>query len=292
MHARPTIWPRCFALLGVSFIIAAATILVKAPLRMLFGLPGEAEEDGTGKVVLITGASRGLGAEFAAQYARSGWTVLAASRSGTLPAMLRLSDIGDVLPVKLDVLEPSQISDLAADLERRGLHVNLLINNAGIAPDRDATLSNVDYDAWELTLKTNVLGAHRVTAALMPALARSGPAFKVAFISSSLSSISDLLGEALPEDLTSTEVSYRSSKAALNMACACIAVELRSTHPRASVSVLNPGWVDTDMGSRHGTVTPPLKPPTVVAGMRRVISGLDARQSGAFLSWEGEREAW
>ena len=82
------------------------------------------------------------------------------------------------------------------------------------------------------------------------------------------------------------------SKAALNMATACIAVELRRTHPEAACCVLDPGWVNTDMGSKGGVVKPPLEPPEVVAGMIATIEALTKDRSGAFLSWQGEAVPW
>ena len=88
------------------------------------------------KVVLVTGASRGLGAEFCIQFAKSGWTVLASTRDGSLPDSL--VGIGGVTPVKIDLLSVTSITALAEDLDRQGRHIDLLINNAGIALDRNA----------------------------------------------------------------------------------------------------------------------------------------------------------
>ena len=236
--------------------------------------------------VLITGASRGLGAEFCRRYASREWRVIACSRGGELPPGC---GHGNVEAVKLNVTSPADVAGLAAGLE--GRTIDVLINNAGVALDRKANLASVSYDDWKTTLDTNVFGTHRVTAALLPALARSGPAFKIVALSSRLGSVGNTLAP-LAYDLQSTDVSYRSSKAALNMAIACISVELRSSHPDACCAVLDPGWVNTDMGSKGGIVTPPLEPPTVVEGMMKTIDALSKEQSGAFLSWQGEVVPW
>ena len=82
------------------------------------------------------------------------------------------------------------------------------------------------------------------------------------------------------------QVSYRTSKAALNMVVACVAVEWRKTHEDACVVALHPGWVDTDMGSRGGTVKPPLEAPEVVAGIIAVVDDLSAADTGKFLDWK------
>eukprot|EP00747_Dinoflagellata_sp_TGD_P029548 gnl/TRDRNA2_/TRDRNA2_133978_c0_seq1.p1 gnl/TRDRNA2_/TRDRNA2_133978_c0~~gnl/TRDRNA2_/TRDRNA2_133978_c0_seq1.p1 ORF type:complete len:245 (-),score=50.64 gnl/TRDRNA2_/TRDRNA2_133978_c0_seq1:112-846(-) len=239
---------------------------------------------------LVTGASRGLGLEFCVQLAAAGWRVIAATRSGKLPDAL--CNTPDVEPVVLDVTSPESITALGLSFENRGLELDLLVNNAGVALDRDANLGAVDYEAWMATLQTNVLGSHRVTAMALPSLARtSGGAFKIANVSSRLGSISQALGPTA-FDLASTDVSYRSSKAALNMATACIAIELRKTHPQAAVCALDPAWVNTDMGSKGGKVKPPLEPPEVVAGMLRAINALKPEQSGSFISFEGKVVPW
>lgn len=240
------------------------------------------------RTVLITGASRGLGAECCRQYAQSGWAVIAASRGGRLPPGCE-EHAASIEAATLDITSPDDVSALAATLE--GHAIDVLVNNAGVALDRDANLGEVDYDAWRRTLDTNVLGAHRVVAALLPALARSGPGFKIVSVSSRLGSVGNTLAP-LAYDLRSTDVSYRTSKAALNMATACIAVELRRTHPEAACCVLDPGWVNTDMGSKGGVVKPPLEPPEVVAGMIATIEALTKDRSGAFLSWQGEAVPW
>merc|ERR1719161_2939266 len=178
----------------------------------------------------------------------------------------------------LDVTCPESVAALGASFEKQGKVLNLLINNAGVALDREANLCAVNYEAWLTTLQTNVLGSHRVTATVLPSLARtSGGAFKIANVSSRLGSITAALGPT-PFDLASTDVSYRSSKAALNMAAACIAIELRKIHPQAAVCTLDPGWVNTDMGSKGGKVKPPMEPPEVVKGMLKVIDELQPEQ--------------
>lgn len=241
------------------------------------------------RTVLITGASRGLGAEFVKQYVGAGWHVIAACRSGQLPAEYSGSS-SVVEALKLDVTSSNDISAAAAALSDRS--IDLLINNAGVALDRKANLAEVNYDAWTESLNTNVLGTHRVTAALLPALARSGPSFKIVCVTSRLGSIANTLAP-LAYDLQSTDVSYRSSKAALNMSAACIAVELRKLHPEALICVLDPGWVNTDMGSKGGIVKPPLEPPEVIAGMMGVIETLTVSEhNGAFLNWKGEPTPW
>ena len=63
---------------------------------------------------------------------------------------------------------------------------------------------------------------------------------------------------------------------------------LRAADPELTGAVLHPGWVSTDMGGPGA----PVKPGDSVAGMRRVIAGLKAKDSGAFFAFDGERLPW
>ncbi len=85
-------------------------------------------------------------------------------------------------------------------------------------------------------------------------------------------------------DCTGGTVPYRMSKAAANMFTKCLAADWRDV----TVISLHPGWVQTDMGGKMA----PLKPEDSVAGMRRVIAGLTAKDSGKFLSFKGEELRW
>ena len=81
-------------------------------------------------------------------------------------------------------------------------------------------------------------------------------------------------------------IAYRSSKAALNMANKCAALELAGRG--ISCIVMSPGWVRTDMGGAQAT----LSPEQSVAAMRRVIGALGVRDSGRFLNYDGREYSW
>ncbi|EOD35722.1 hypothetical protein EMIHUDRAFT_252553 [Emiliania huxleyi CCMP1516] len=199
---------------------------------------------------LVTGASRGLGLEWCRQLSDKGWTVYAACRAG--PAAPALAPL-NVTPVMLDVADPASVAGLAAALE--GVDLDLLVNNAGIRPDEcgpDKTLGEMDYSAMEATrraagklchgpfkinilaqavLATNTIGPMRVLSACLPALKRAG-AFKVLNVSSGLGSCS-LAAHTRRAfgNIAATDLAYRSSKAALNMATALAALELGEPRP-------------------------------------------------------------
>jgi NAD(P)-dependent dehydrogenase (short-subunit alcohol dehydrogenase family) len=150
--------------------------LLALPIVLLTGnllarqaeLPAPAEITAArSRTVLITGANRGIGLEFARQYAAAGWRVIGTARKPDAAAELHALT---AQVVQLDVSDPSSVDRLASDLA--GTPIDLLINNAGIQPLM-WKLAEVDFDAFERGLAVNTVGPVRVTRALLPNL-RSG----------------------------------------------------------------------------------------------------------------------
>jgi NAD(P)-dependent dehydrogenase (short-subunit alcohol dehydrogenase family) len=105
--------------------------------------------------VLITGASRGIGREFADQFTADGWRVIATCRD---PGQY------DGEAHALDVTDATSVAALGRAMA--GETIDLLINNAGIYGPRNLPFDALDYDAWEQVLRTNLMGPMRVAAAL------------------------------------------------------------------------------------------------------------------------------
>src|SRR5690606_27135304 len=122
--------------------------------------------------VLITGANRGLGLEFARQYCEDGHRVFAACRDpDTAEELRRLS--GARLSVhRLDVGDPASIERLADELSEPS--IDILINNAGINGPKRQRFGDIDYPGFEHTLRINTLGPLRVCEAFVDNVARSG----------------------------------------------------------------------------------------------------------------------
>jgi NAD(P)-dependent dehydrogenase (short-subunit alcohol dehydrogenase family) len=218
--------------------------------------------------ILITGAGRGLGFELARQYAADGWRVIGTVRSAqaTLPAGVE-RHIADV--TRIDHIK-------ALGKELRGVPLDVLFCNAGISGKRGMALGSFDYTSWEEVLRVNVLGAAAVTEALVENVAASERK-AIAMMSSRLGSIAESNGMTLP---------YATSKAALNMLVKGLAATVASKG--IIVVALSPGWVRTDMGGAGA----PLAPEASVAGLRKVIAGLRAADSGKFLSYDGTPIPW
>jgi NAD(P)-dependent dehydrogenase (short-subunit alcohol dehydrogenase family) len=227
---------------------------------------------------LITGANRGLGLEFARQYLADGWQVYAACRDlSSASELRRLADESDrrLRIMALDVTNPATIKAAAAELD--GQAIDLLLNNAGVMGARGQTIGNIDYEAWRTVLDANTMGPTRVSEAFVDHVARSKRKLIVT-LTSGMGSLAD--------NTSGGSIAYRSSKAAVNMVMRSLAIDLA---PRGvTCVVINPGWVRTDMGGSHATLTPTES----VTRLRVLIETLEPAQSGKFFNYNGREYAW
>lgn len=218
--------------------------------------------------VLITGANRGLGLEFASQYSADGWQVIATARDP--------SDSDDLnrLNVHVEQLDMQDLDAVTAFAVRVGAPLDLFISNAGTwIPD--AAVDAEDGRAWADMFVVNTIAPYLLARSLFRQVAATPG--KLIAITSRMGSISDSSGGYVP---------YRTSKAALNMAWHALAVEARPLGIVAAV--LNPGWVKTRMGGPSA----PMLPKDSVANMRRTIDQLGPEQSGGFFNHDGSAIAW
>ena len=221
--------------------------------------------------IMITGASRGLGLEFARQFYSEECRVIATCRNPKKAN--ELNSIGDIDVHSLDVTDDKSVANLADKL--RGENIDILINNAGVIGQRDG-FGRLDYDIWAETMDTNVFGPMRVAEAFRDNVMNSYKK-QMIFITSRMGSIT----EAVPNAYV-----YRSSKAALNMAVKCLSVELEQ---QGLIAVLfHPGHVQTDMGGQAA----PVMPHTSIEGMKNQIVALTRDDNGRFLSYDGHQIPW
>ena len=221
--------------------------------------------------IMITGASRGLGLEFARQFYSEECRVIATCRNPKKAN--ELNAIGDIDVHSLDVTDDKSVANLADKL--RGENIDILINNAGVIGQRDG-FGRLDYDIWAETMDTNVFGPMRVAEAFRDNVMNSEKK-QMIFITSRMGSIT----EAVPNAYV-----YRSSKAALNMAVKCLSVELEQ---QGLIAVLfHPGHVQTDMGGQAAPVTPQKS----IEGMKDQIVALTHDDNGRFLSYDGHQIPW
>ncbi|MCH7635477.1 MAG: SDR family oxidoreductase [Proteobacteria bacterium] len=223
--------------------------------------------------VLITGANRGIGLEFARQYAEAGYRVHAACR--TPESADALGSLGKGVKLHaLDVTDHAGIEALAAGLE--GEAIDIVINNAGIYGDQQE-LGKIDYAAWEEVMRVNTLAPLKMAECFLPHL-EAGKMKMIASLTSRMGSIAE-------NDAGGVYI-YRSSKAALNAAARSLALDLA---PRGiTVIVFHPGWVKTDMGGAGALIDAE----TSVGGMRAVIKGAGPKDSGRFFNYDGTEVPW
>ena len=223
------------------------------------------------QTILIVGATRGLGLEFARQYSAEGARVLATHRRPEDAERLRALGAE---PLLLDVNDAAQVAGLARQLD--GVALDVAVVNAGVLGSRSAGLAPPPADEFDAVMHTNVLAPMRLLALLAEPLTTAHG--RVAVISSRMGSVA-LAG-------TSSSWLYRASKAALNMVLKVASGELGA---RGVICLaLHPGWVRTDMGGANADIDVV----TSVTGMRQVIADAGPQDNGAFFDYAGEALPW
>lgn len=225
-------------------------------------MPSEPEPGGLRSLVLVVGASRGIGLGLVRAYADAGWRVHATTREPEAPGALGEVP-GDVVLHGFDVRDaPEALLDAVGDKA-----IDLLVHNAGVS-GRGAKRDEV--------MQVNGEAPIRVAEAFLDLIAKSRER-KLVLMTSQLGARRGGRGSLGP---------YGESKAALND-------RFRERAPAwaergISAIVMHPGWVRTDMGGRNAS----LSVEESVAGMRLVFDGLGPGQHGRFLTWEGEEHPW
>lgn len=207
--------------------------------------------------IVITGASRGIGAALAALYKDAGEEVIGTARGAGAEAAL-------------DVTDPASHATFATQLKDRPL--DLLICNAGVYLDKGDDLeTGFGADLWAQSFATNVTGAFLTVQALLPNL-RAASGAKIAIIASQMGSSTRAPGGSYI---------YRASKAAAINLGRNLAVDLKPEG--IAVGIYHPGWVRTDMGGDQGEISVAES----AQGLAQRIAALDLAQTGAFETWDG-----
>jgi NAD(P)-dependent dehydrogenase (short-subunit alcohol dehydrogenase family) len=207
--------------------------------------------------ILITGASRGIGAGLAAKYAEMGRDVIGTGRSVTAQ-------------LQLDVTRPSSHAEMAQTLGDRA--IELLVCNAGVYLDKGADIeTGYGADLWAQSFATNVTGVFLTIQALLPHLRRAGSA-KIAIISSQMGS---------SERAPGGSYIYRASKAAVLNLGRNLAADLKGQG--IAVGIYHPGWVRTDMGGDSAAISVE----EAVTGLAARFDALSLATTGCFETWDG-----
>ena len=189
--------------------------------------------DLTGRIALVTGASRGIGRAIATKLAAQGATVIGAARgtnaAATVDAILAAG--GKAEAASADVSDSGAIEQLVAGtLERHG-RIDVLVNNAGIA--KDQLLLRMKRDDWDAVIATNLTAAFALTQAVLKPMIRQR--------SGRIICISSVVGQGG----NAGQANYAASKAGLIGFAKSVAQEVASRN--ITVNVVAPGLIETDM---------------------------------------------
>ncbi|GAA0763814.1 SDR family oxidoreductase [Ideonella azotifigens] len=221
------------------------------------------------RAVLVIGASRGIGLELVRQYREAGAQVVATARDDA--GLARLHALG-AKGLRLDVTSAASVSGLAWQVD--GECFDVAIVNAGVYGPQTSGLQSPTAADFDQVMHTNVLGPMQVLPQMLDALA---PGARVGVLSSRMGSIGTRASSA--------GWLYRASKAAVNSVLADTALALKG---KAFCCALHPGWVRTEMGGSGADISPEES----AAGIRQVLTGLDAKRHGGFYDYSGATIPW
>jgi NAD(P)-dependent dehydrogenase (short-subunit alcohol dehydrogenase family) len=192
------------------------------------------------RIILITGANRGIGRELAAQLAAAGDTVLLSARDEAAAKTAAAEIGGDIHPIQLDTSDLASISAAAKKIESDFGRLDVLVNNVGGIYDYGQKASTADLAVASQALEVNFFSAWRVTQATLPLL-RKAQGARIVNVSSEVASL-ERMGAAVP--------AYATSKTALNALTRVFAAELADEG--ITVHAASPGWTATELGGEGG----------------------------------------
>ncbi|MEM7183883.1 MAG: SDR family oxidoreductase [Spirochaetota bacterium] len=243
------------------------------------------------KLALVTGAYKGLGLEFTRQLARQDYTVILTARklAKAEQAAETLQQAGlEVIAKAVDVAEEQQIIALAQEVEKEFGRLDLLVNNAGINskddPDpaiaeKSTLLAKLDPDEILRHVRINSISPILMVKHFRKLLNQTEKPLVL--------SISSWLGSITEKNSRRGHYGYCTSKTALNMMNRALSLEIEE---EGIISVVvNPGWVQTDMGGQKASLTPEQS----VRGMiENVINKVTITDTGKFFQWDGTIHPW
>ena len=182
------------------------------------------------KTVLITGASRGIGAAAAKEFSKKGWHVVINYNKNKEKALALAKELGATV-FQADISKSDEVINMYSSLKGQGIHVGAIVNNAGVSSS--GLFVDISESEWDEMFAINTKGAFLVTKAFLPDM--------LSRHSGSIVNISSIWGETG----AAAEVCYSASKAALIGMTKALAKELAPSGIR--VNCICPGCIDTAM---------------------------------------------
>ena len=228
--------------------------------------------------VMIVGATRGIGLELTKQYADEGNTVIACARDLNAASQLDelASGLENIKIEELDIAEASSIESASGRIGKESIDSIIIVAGYVGGMPENQTIDNIDIDEWHRTLNINTIGPLLVAKAFKENLSSSGNG-NFMILSSQLAASTWPMGGMYV---------YSTTKAAVSKVGQILALDW-SQEP-ITVSIMHPGWVQTDMGGPAAEITAEES----ASGIRNVISGLKKEDSGNFYKWNGEIHPW
>ena len=226
--------------------------------------------------VMIVGATRGIGLELVRQYAVQGDNVIACARDTSEASLLEelASSHSNVTIEQLDVAQSESVNAAA---ERIGdVAIDTVIVVAGVVGGMRQSIDDLDLEAWHEAFSANTIGPIMVARAFKTNLVASG-AGNLMILSSQLGASTWPFGGMYI---------YSTTKAAVGKAAKILSIDWKEDP--IIVSVMHPGYVQTDMGGPNAEITPEES----ASGIRSVIGNLSAEDSGNFYKWNGDIHPW
>jgi NAD(P)-dependent dehydrogenase (short-subunit alcohol dehydrogenase family) len=198
----------------------------------------------TNKRVLVTGGNRGIGLAIAQGLIALNYEVIITARSLDAAQQAAEKLGAKAIPLELDVSDDNSIDSAIATLTQQIDSLDVLINNAGVYPDKQIDSLTISRELLNTAMQTNTFGVIRMVQACLPLLEKSSDARII--------NVSSGMGEL--DSLTTTATSYSLSKLALNGATIMLAQSLKPKN--VAINAMCPGWVRTDMGGTSATLSP------------------------------------
>ena len=222
--------------------------------------------------ILIIGANRGLGLEFAKQYSNKNHNIFATTRNNS--ASQELNEIKNSNIFELDLNSDESLNKFVNEISPQ--KIDILIHNAGIFRDEQLE-QDLDINAWMNEMRINavipIILARKLKANIQMAKDK-----KIVFISSQMGSIDD--------NYSGRFYFYRSSKSALNSAAKSLSIDWKEDG--ISILIIHPGWVKTDMGGDNAN----LEISDSISQMIKVIDDMTLSNSGSFVNYAGKKLEW
>lgn len=190
------------------------------------------------KIVLVTGANKGIGFGIGKYLGKSGWQVIVGARDEgrAVKAIDELRSAGvDVLGwVNIELRDLASIEQAAKDIGRKYPELSLLVNNAGIPGDMSVDSLHTELSDIRETLDVNFIGTFALTKALMPLLSRNG---------------GRIVNVTVPSEISPYwhPLAYVASKAAQNAMMGVMAIEFQQSNTPLEVFSVHPGPTTTDL---------------------------------------------